>query len=240
MLELDDVRKYYPSPGEVVHAVDGVSLSLSPGELVAIQGPSGSGKTTLLLLAAGLLHPDAGQVRFGGQDLSALSEREACDYRRGELGFIFQTFNLIPGMTAVENIAVPLMLGGLTLRQARPGAMAMAEVVGLEKRADHLPSRLSGGERQRVAIARALVCEPRLVLADEPTGNLDTQRGNQVLSLLAGLAREREVAVILVTHDARAAGYADSVHILRDGQLVDGQAAGKDERGIADQTPAAT
>ena len=225
MLELDQVRKHYRSPAEVIRAVDGISLSLSPGELVAIRGPSGSGKTTLLLLAAAILRPDAGAVRFRGKDLDALSEREAADYRRNELGFVFQSFNLVPGMTALDNVALALMLGGQSLRRARPEAMRMLELVGLRERATHVPGKLSGGERQRVAIARALAGDPALILADEPTGNLDTERGNQILGLLSELARERGVAVILVTHDARAANYADRIQELRDGRTVEDQAA---------------
>ncbi len=189
-------------------------------------------------MAAGLLHPDGGTVRFQGDDLASLGEREATDYRRETLGFIFQGFNLRPGMTALENPAVPLMLGGSTLRKARPEAMEMAKLVGLEKRAEHTPDKLSGGERQRVAIARALVNKPQLIFADEPTGNLDTERGDQILGLLSGLCRERGVAVILVTHDARAAQHTDRIETVRDGKLVEEQVVGESEGSTATETSA--
>jgi len=219
MLELERVRKYYASPVEPVHAVDDVCMSVRAGELVAIFGPSGSGKTTLLLLAAGLLGADAGSVRFEGRDLGGFSKREMLVHRRTMLGFVFQSFNLVQGLSAVENVAIPLLLRGVAHRDAHRRADAALEDVGLARRAGHTPDELSGGECQRVAIARALVGEPRLVLADEPTGNLDSETGDMVLGLLSALPRERGVATVLVTHDARVAGYADRVLQMRDGRL---------------------
>ncbi len=220
MLELERARKHYSTPAGEIRAVDSVSLAVHPGELVALFGPSGSGKTTLLLLAAGLLRCDAGDVRFEGCDLSTLSRREVLEYRRTKLGFVFQNFNLVPGLSAEENVALPLLLRGVHHREARKRALSALENVGLSGRASHPPARLSGGEQQRTSIARALVGEPKLILADEPTGNLDSETGDAVLDLLSALPREREVAMILVTHDARVARYADRVLSMRDGKLV--------------------
>jgi putative ABC transport system ATP-binding protein len=218
-LELEGVCKYYRTPGEVVRAVHDASLAVEPGEIVAVVGPSGSGKSTLLALMAAMLSPDSGSVRFRGADLGAMSERESARYRRADLGFIFQDFNLFPGMSAVENVALPLRLNGDGWRRAHARAGELLEQVVLSHRAGALPPRLSGGERQRVAVARALAINPGLVLADEPTGNLDTGHGDEVLVALRELAVGRDAAVILVTHDAHATGYADRVCELKDGGL---------------------
>ncbi len=219
-LELNGVVKHYASGEETVRAVDGVSLAVAPGEVVALYGPSGSGKTTLLLLAAGLLAPDRGTVSFGGRDLGALSGAEAAAYQRRDVGFVSQSFDLLPGVPAVDNAAVKLLADRVPLAAARREARPWLEHVGLGHRVHHLPAHLSGGERQRVAIARALANGPRLVLADEPTGNLDTRRGGEVLALLLRVSREQGAAVVLVTHDPHAAEVADRVLTLRDGQLV--------------------
>jgi putative ABC transport system ATP-binding protein len=226
MLELERVHKRYETPGEVVQAVRDVSMSVRAREFVALFGPSGSGKTTLLLLAAGLLRADSGSVRFEGRELHQLSRRQALAYRRTELGFVFQSFNLAAGLTAEENTAIPLLMAGVAHREAHRRARAALADVGLERRLAHTPDRLSGGEQQRVAIARALVGGPKLVLADEATGNLDSETGDSVLELLAALPRERGAAVILVTHDKRAARYADRVLSIRDGQLSQEEPAG--------------
>lgn len=219
-LELDGVVKHYVGlGGEVVRAVDGVSLSVGPGEMVALYGPSGSGKSTLLMLAAALLAPDAGVIRFAGQDLASLSMSAATDYQRCKLGFIYQSFHLMPGVPAIENAAIKLLADGASLKQARRTAVPWLERVGLASRLDHTPERLSVGERQRVAIARALINEPRLILADEPTGSLDTRRGGEILALLADICREQQAAVLLVTHDPQAAAIAGRVCVLRDGKL---------------------
>jgi putative ABC transport system ATP-binding protein len=220
-LELRDVVQHYPSGDEVVRAVDGVTLSVEPGEIVALYGPSGSGKTTLLLLAAGLVAPRAGSVRFDGRELSSFSEEQLAIYQRREVGFVSQSFDLLPGVPALDNAAVKLLADRVPLVAARREASPWLERVGLGRRLHHVPGQLSGGERQRVAIARALANGPRLVLADEPTGNLDTQRGADVLSLLADVSRERGAAVVLVTHDPQAAEIADRVLTLRDGRLAD-------------------
>jgi putative ABC transport system ATP-binding protein len=221
MLELEHARRYYSTPAGDVRAVDDVSLLVDTGELVALFGPSGSGKTTLLLLAAGTLRCDGGHVRFQGQDLGTLSRAELLRYRRTKLGFVFQNFNLIPGLSAEENVALPLLLRGVHRREAHHRARSALADVGLSQRASHLPVKLSGGEQQRASIARALVGEPTLVLADEPTGNLDTETGGMVLDLLSGLPRERGAAVMLVTHDARVARYADRILAMRDGRLTE-------------------
>jgi len=221
MLELEHARRYYESPGGPVHAIDDVSLSVSGRELVAIFGPSGSGKTTLLSLAAGLLRADSGSVRFEGRDLATLPKHELLSYRRTKLGVVFQGFRLVDGLTAAENVAMPLLLRGVHHREAHTRALAMLEDVELLPRADHIPAKLSGGEQQRVAIARALVGEPMLILADEPTGNLDSETGDAVLALLSTLPRERGAATVLVTHDIRVAHYADRVLGMRDGKLTE-------------------
>ncbi|HEV3048444.1 MAG TPA: ABC transporter ATP-binding protein [Solirubrobacteraceae bacterium] len=221
VLELDGVVKHYGGyGGETVRAVDGVSLAVAAGELVVLHGPSGSGKSTLLMLAAGLMSPDAGTVRFAGRDLAALSARQIADYQRRDLGFIFQSFHLMAGVPAVENAAIKLLADRVPLRQARNAAVPWLDRVGLASRLNHTPDQLSGGERQRVAIARALVGEPRLILADEPTGSLDSRRGAEILALLARIAHEQRVAVVLVTHDAQAASFCDRVCSLQDGRLV--------------------
>ncbi|HWX52122.1 MAG TPA: ABC transporter ATP-binding protein [Solirubrobacteraceae bacterium] len=222
VLELRALVKHFPVPyGEPVRAVDGVSLTVAPGELVALYGPSGSGKTTLLLLIAALLEPDSGEVVLGGRDVSRLSDRAAARYRLLELGFIRQAVNLIAGADVLDNAALKLMGTELGAREARRRVTPLLERLGLRERTTHRPEQLSMGERQRVMIARALSTDPRLVLADEPTGSLDSQRGGEVLGLLAEICREREVAVVLVTHDPQAAAYADRVHALRDGRLVE-------------------
>jgi putative ABC transport system ATP-binding protein len=222
MLELRELVKHFRiGDEEPVHAVDGVSMSVAAGELVALYGPSGSGKTTLLMLIAALLRPDRGKVFVGERDISALSERESAQYRLRELGFVRQTLNLIPGVSALDNAALKLLGTDVKPRDAHRRVSPLLEQFGLGKRLRHRPEQLSMGERQRVMIARALSTEPKLVLADEPTGSLDSRRSREVLELLMGICRERQVAVVLVTHDPQAAAYADRVHALHDGRLVD-------------------
>jgi putative ABC transport system ATP-binding protein len=219
MLELQEASKRYESPGEIVHAVEDVTLNVRAGELVAVFGPSGSGKSTLLLLAAGLLKPDAGTILYEGRDLAGMSKRELLGYRRTQLGFVFQGFNLAAGLTARENVSIALLTRGVDHATAEERAELALREVGVAHRAGHPPDRLSGGEQQRVAIARALVGEPRLVLADEPTGSLDSDTGNGVLDLLSSLPRERGVGTVLVTHDSAVTRYADRVLNMRDGRL---------------------
>jgi putative ABC transport system ATP-binding protein len=221
MLELRELAKHYRLVGgDAVRAVDGVSLTVAPGEVLALYGPSGSGKTTLLLIIAALLEPTRGTVLVGGRDIASLSEREASQYRMSQLGFIRQSFDLLPGVSTLDN-AVLKLLKSVRWRDAHARVMPLLERLGLGGRLAQSAETLSMGERQRVMIARALSTEPSLLLADEPTGSLDTQRSREVLTLLRELAHERGVAVVLVSHDPLAAGYADRVLALRDGCLVD-------------------
>lgn len=222
MLELRELVKHFPvTSGAPVRAVDGISLSVPPGEFVALYGPSGSGKTTLLMLIAALLQPDAGAVLLDKRDVSKLSDDDAARYRLHDLGFVRQSLNLIPGATALDNAALKLMGTDIGAREARRRIVPLIDELGLKERREHRAEQLSMGERQRVMIARALSTEPKLLLADEPTGSLDTERGSQVLALLAETCRERNVAVVLVTHDPQAAAFADRVFSLRDGRLIE-------------------
>jgi putative ABC transport system ATP-binding protein len=220
VLELHELVKHFPvASGAPVRAVDGVTLSVPEGEFVALYGPSGSGKTTLLMLIAALLRPDSGSIALGERDISRLSDAEAARYRLNDLGFVRQTLNLIAGASAIDNAALKLMGTDVGAREARRRIAPLLDRLGLGERASHRAEQLSMGERQRVMIARALSTEPRLLLADEPTGSLDSTRGREVLELLAETCRERSVAVVLVTHDPQAASFADRVFALRDGRL---------------------
>src|SRR6202046_1795404 len=224
MLKLRELVKHYPSAGgETVRAVDGVSLKVEGGEMVALYGPSGSGKTTLLLMVATLLAPTGGSVLIGGRDISSLSEREASNFRLTELGFIRQNLDLLPGVSAIDNTVLKL-LKQMRWRDAQRHVTPLLERLGMGERLHHRAETLSMGERQRVMIARALSTEPSMLLADEPTGSLDSQRSREVLELLRELCRERNVAVVLVSHDPLAAGYADRVYALTDGKLTDRKA----------------
>jgi putative ABC transport system ATP-binding protein len=231
MLEIERLVKRYRGGGEQVCAIDDVTLTVSSGELLALHGPSGSGKTTLLLLIATLLSPDEGTIRFAGRELSSLSESQACDYLHHDVGFVYQGFHLMPRVSALENAAIKLVLGGMGIREAQARAMPWLERLGLADHAHRTPERLSAGERQRVAIARALAGEPRLILADEPTGNLDSVRSREVVELLYTVAHERDAAVLLVTHDVETASVADRCCALRDGRLTE---APQRERGAED------
>jgi putative ABC transport system ATP-binding protein len=220
MLELCDLVKHYRAVGgEPVRAVDGVSLTVAPGETVALYGPSGSGKTTLLLMVAMLLAPTSGRVVIAGRDVATLSEREASHFRLSQLGFIRQSFDLLPGVSALDNATLKLLK---TRRwgEARREVAPLLEQLGLGERMRHRSETLSMGERQRVMIARALSTEPKLVLADEPTGNLDTQRSREVLELLREVCHEHGTAMLLATHDPQATLFADHVYTLRDGRIV--------------------
>ena len=221
MLQLHDLAKHYDADGaEPVKAVDGVSLHVRPGELVALYGPSGSGKTTLLLMVATLLEPTSGTVAIDGRNVSSMTEKEASAFRLDELGFIRQNFDLLPGVAAVDN-AILKLLKTVKWKEAQERVEPLMRTLGLGHRLRHRSETLSMGEKQRVMIARALSTEPSLLLADEPTGSLDTQRSVEVLELLRELCREKNVATILVSHDPLAARYADRVLALRDGKLSD-------------------
>jgi putative ABC transport system ATP-binding protein len=220
VLELEDVVKRYRGASEEVHAVDGLTLRVSPGEMVAVHGPSGSGKTTLLLMIAALLRPDSGTIRYDGRDLASLSARQLSEYQLRDIGLVYQRFRLMPRASALENATRKLLVGGMRMREAKARAKPWLERVGLGERIGHTPSEMSGGECQRVAIARVLACEPRLILADEPTGNLDSTRAREIVQLLGSIAHERNAAVLLVTHDLAALDIADRSCALRDGRLT--------------------
>jgi putative ABC transport system ATP-binding protein len=214
------LRKDYGSGDGLVRALDAVDLDVSRGEAVAVMGPSGCGKSTLLHLIGGLDRPSAGQLSVAGQRVDELSERALAHLRRDEIGFVFQTFQLMDELTAQENVELPALVAGYPPNEARAGATALLEQVGLADRARHLPSMLSGGQRQRVAIARALVNDPGIVLADEPTGNLDSASAFDVLSLLSEL-HAKGLTLVIVTHDERIATAADRLISMRDGAFVD-------------------
>jgi len=218
-IEIRDVRKAYRrGPAEVV-ALDRVSLDIAAGEFVALMGPSGSGKTTLLNIVAGIDHADSGRVAVDGVDLATLSEAETTRWRARSAGYIFQFYNLIPVLTAYENVELPLLVLPLSRQARREHTMAALEAVGLVDRKDHLPRQLSGGQEQRVAIARAVVTDPKLIVADEPTGNLDAGSEQEIMTLLKRLNQEFRKTLLMVTHDAAAAAFADRVVRLEKGRL---------------------
>jgi putative ABC transport system ATP-binding protein len=220
VLELRDLTRVHGQGEAAVHALQGVSLTVVAGELVAVMGPSGSGKSTLLTLAGGLDSPTSGTVTIEGTELGSLSRRAAAALRRRSVGYVFQDFNLIPALTAAENVALPRELDGDGVRAGRALALAALSEVGIPELADRFPDDMSGGQQQRVAIARAIVGDRRLILADEPTGALDTETGEQVLRLLRTRC-DAGAAGVLVTHEARHAAWADRVVFLRDGLAVD-------------------
>jgi putative ABC transport system ATP-binding protein len=218
VLELADVVKRYHRGNETVCALDGVDLTVADGEFVSLVGPSGSGKSTLLHLAGGLDTPDGGIIRTCGQDLARLGAKQRARLRRRDVGFVFQFFHLLPTLSVAENVELPLLLDGT--RRSNGRVADLLERVGISHRAAHRPAELSGGELQRAAIARALAAEPRLILADEPTGNLDSATGASVLDALTGAVADTGAALVMVTHDVDAARRADRCLHLRDGQLV--------------------
>jgi putative ABC transport system ATP-binding protein len=220
LLELRQVSKSYGAGPTEVHAVQDVDLAVERGSLVAVMGPSGSGKSTLLTIAGSLDEPTRGEVLIDGASLQAMSRNDKARLRRRTIGYVFQEFNLLAGLTAVENVSLPLELDGLSAKKARSTGMAALEELGLADRATHYPDELSGGERQRVTIARAVVGERHLLLADEPSGALDSTNGEAVMRLILG-ACKRGVAAVVVTHDAQLASWADRVVFLRDGRVVD-------------------
>jgi putative ABC transport system ATP-binding protein len=219
-LELHGVSKVYGEGATAVQALRGVDLSVEVGEMVAVMGPSGSGKTTLLTIAGSLEEPTRGEVLVGGAALSGMSRNAKARLRRRTVGYVFQDFNLLPGLTAVENVALPLELDGFSARRARTVGLAALDGLGLGGGESRFPDELSGGERQRVAIARAVVGDRRLLLADEPSGALDSVNAEEVMRLLHE-ACKRGVAAVVVTHDAQLASWADRVMFLRDGRVVD-------------------
>jgi putative ABC transport system ATP-binding protein len=220
VLQLRDVSKVYGEGAAQVHALRGVDLSVEAGELVAIMGPSGSGKSTLLTIAGSLEEPSGGEVLVEGADLSGMSRNQRARLRRRSIGYVFQDFNLLAGLTAVENVSLPLELDGMAAKKAQAAGLSALQELGLGDRSGRFPDELSGGERQRVAVARAVVGDRRLLLADEPSGALDSANGEAVLRLIRA-ACQRGVAGVVVTHDAQLASWADRVVFLRDGRVVD-------------------
>jgi putative ABC transport system ATP-binding protein len=220
MLELRQVSKVYGQGAAQVHALREVSLDVAPGTMVAVMGPSGSGKSTLLTIAGSLEDPTNGQVLVAGRDLAAMSPNDKARLRRQSIGYVFQDFNLLPGLTAAENVALPLELDGVGARKAREAGLRALTGLGLADRASNYPDQLSGGERQRVAIARAVVGDRQLLLADEPSGALDSANSDAVMRMIHAACRQG-VAAVVVTHDAQLASWADRVVFIRDGRIVD-------------------
>jgi putative ABC transport system ATP-binding protein len=218
-IRIDELRKSYQEGSQVREVLKGINASFSKGEVVAILGKSGTGKSTLLNLISGIDQADGGKVCINGEDLTALDERRRTLFRRHKIGFIFQFFNLIPTLTVLENVVLPGELGGKSPQEARNEAGFLLDDVGLSDRMETFPDRLSGGEQQRVAIARALINDPLLILADEPTGNLDSETGGQVLTLLDRISRQAGKNMILVTHSFETAEFADRMYLLKDGKL---------------------
>jgi putative ABC transport system ATP-binding protein len=221
LVQLSDVHRSYERGGEAVRALRGVSLAVRPKEFVVVTGPSGSGKSTLLHVMAGLDRPSEGEVMLEGRPLSTMPDDDLTLYRRRRLGFIFQFFHLLPTLSAADNVALPLLLDGRAPDEARDIAIARLEPLGLADRADHRPREMSGGEQQRVAIARALVTEPALLLADEPTGNLDSKAGRDVYKILSQLPKTFGTAIVMVTHDQGARKFGNRSLHLKDGALTE-------------------
>ena len=220
VIELDGVSRSYRMGDELLHALDNVSASIDQGEFVAIVGPSGSGKSTLANIIGGLDTPDEGNVRVAGRDLARVRDSELSRYRNAHVGFVFQSFNLQPHATALENVMLPLVLGGVRPKARKARAAECLRVVGLGDRLRHKPTQLSGGERQRVAIARALVTSPSIIIADEPTGNLDSSRSEEIMALLEQL-NAQGITLLLITHDSDVAARADRIMTIRDGRLTE-------------------
>jgi putative ABC transport system ATP-binding protein len=220
MIELKNAGKTYHQGAREVHALRGVSLSIKKGEFLAIMGPSGSGKSTLLNLIGGLDQPTGGEIFIDGRPLHGISDDELTLIRRRKVGFIFQFFNLLPILTAVENVSLPLLLEGTSFAEIKPKAEKLLGQVGLGARTEHRPEQLSGGEMQRVAIARALITDPAVLLADEPTGNLDSHTSEEIFLLLKAL-NEKGQTIVMVTHDPKAAAYGNRIITLKDGALAE-------------------
>jgi putative ABC transport system ATP-binding protein len=219
LLKTDSLQKTYTRGDQTVEALRGVSIEIESGQFVSIMGPSGSGKSTLLHLMGGLDRPSAGKVILQDQAIETLSDHDLSLFRRQKLGFIFQFFNLLPTLGALENVALPRLLNGETIKSIRPKAEELLKMMGLEKRMDHKPDQLSGGEMQRVAIARALIADPLIIFADEPTGNLDSKTGESVLKLMQSLVKDHGKTIVMVTHDRNAAAYGTRLITLKDGLL---------------------
>ena len=224
LVEISHVAKSYRRGSQVVPVLTDITLDIGAGDFVALMGPSGSGKSTLLNLVAGIDRPDSGELRVGGLDISRLEEAQLAEWRAANVGFIFQFYNLMPVLTAFENVELPLMLTHLSRRERRERVELVLDMVNLGDRTSHYPSELSGGQQQRVAIARALITDPVLIVADEPTGDLDRASASDVLTMLQRMNAELGKTIIMVTHDAHAAGAAQSLVHLEKGELIDGHA----------------
>jgi putative ABC transport system ATP-binding protein len=220
MIRIDRVCKTYGQGEAEVRALDGVSMEIEDGEFLSIMGASGSGKSTLLHLLGGLDAPSSGEIFIAGRPMSKMSDDEVTIFRRRKIGFVFQFFNLLPTLSAEENVALPLLLDHKRMKEVRPRVERMLDLVGLRRRREHKPDQLSGGEMQRVAIARALVIEPILLLADEPTGNLDSHTGEEILHLIKSTAEQLKLTIVMVTHDPKAAAYGDRIITVKDGAIA--------------------
>ena len=219
MIKLEEVSKVYELGGEKIYALDNVSLEINPGEFVAVMGPSGSGKSTLANVIGGLDSPDSGRIMVGDQEITKIRDRALSVYRNKKVGFVFQTFNLHSGYTALENVMIPLVFAGLRSGKRKQKARQCLQAVGLGDRMKHKPGQLSGGQRQRVSIARALANDPEIIIADEPTGNLDTKKGGEIIDLLKKLNTEKGVILIAITHDSEIARQAGRIIEIRDGRV---------------------
>lgn len=226
LIQVCGLRKEYPMGDETVVALKKIDLAIEKGQIVCIFGTSGSGKSTLLNQLAGLEKPTAGSVTIGGVPVDRLSENALAVFRQKHLGFVFQSYNLLPTMTAAENVALPLMFRGVPKKQREKAAERMLELVGLADRKDHYPSQMSGGQQQRVGIARAFVARPHVVYADEPTGNLDSKTTIEVMEMIRGFARKFDQTIIMVSHDAEMAAYADRIITLKDGEIISDEQRG--------------
>lgn len=220
LIRVDNLRRHFVMGDQTVRALDGFSTTIDSGEILAIMGPSGSGKSTFLYLLGGLDRPTEGSIRVNGTEISALDENALATYRRREIGFIFQSFHLIPTMTALQNVAFPMVFSGVPERERHERASGLLERVGLADRMHHKPTELSGGQQQRIAVARALVNNPSIILADEPTGNLDSRTGGEIMELLVQLNRQEMRTVLIVSHDPTVTDYATRAIHLLDGKLV--------------------
>jgi len=221
LVQIKDLNKSYRRGNQIIPVLDNIALDINEGDFLALMGPSGSGKSTLLNLIAGLDHVDGGSIKIGGVEITSLSETELAEWRASHVGFIFQFYNLIPVLTALENVELPLLLTGLSRRERRVHSALALELVSLEDRMDHYPRQLSGGQQQRVAIARAVVTDPTILVADEPTGDLDRTSAEEVLQLMDRLSGDLGKTIIMVTHDPRAAKKARSMRYLDKGVLTD-------------------
>jgi putative ABC transport system ATP-binding protein len=220
-IHVDDLHRDFVMGDQTVHALDGITANVAAGEFLAIMGPSGSGKSTLLYLLGGLDRPTAGQIRVRDTDITTLDENALAGYRQREVGFIFQSFHLVPTMTALQNVEFPMVFAAVAPKERRARAIALLERVGLSDRMTHRPAELSGGQQQRVAVARALINDPAIILADEPTGNLDTTTGGEIMALLSRLNREEGRTIVVVSHDTAVTQYTTATLHLLDGKLVE-------------------